>query len=121
MPSTVLITPKAEAAQIPLQEATTTPIDVEDIIRQAATAHHLNVDHFLAVANCEDPGLILEQQSNYMKNGKREASYGIFQINTEANDVSIASATDPVFASNWSATMWEEGQASKWTCWRELY
>lgn len=95
-------------------------VDLDATIRQAALAHGLNPEHFAMVANCEDPNLIVDQQSNYLKDGKREQSYGIFQINIEQNEVSIASATDPVFAANWAAQQWNQGHANHWTCERIL-
>lgn len=95
-------------------------VDLDATIRNAAIAHGVSVAHFAAVASCEDPNLIVDQQSNYYVDGKREPSYGIFQINVDQNDVSIASATDPVFAANWAAQMWAAGHADHWTCYRLL-
>lgn len=74
----------------------------------------------MKVADCEDPNQIVDQQSNYVKDGVREQSYGIFQINVQQNNVSIASATDPVFAANWAAQQWANGEADKWSCFRIL-
>lgn len=98
-------------------------VDLEATIREAAVSHGVNPDHFLAVAQCEDPGLIVDQESNVIrKDGTREPSFGIFQIDLEMHhDISVASATDPVWAANWAAEQWANGDASYWTCYRLIY
>lgn len=95
-------------------------IDVRQTIIDAAKRHHLNVDHFLAVSECEDPGLI-DQQSNYIKDGIREDSWGIFQINLGSHpEITKEQATDPVWASEWAAKEWEAGREWQWSCYTIL-
>lgn len=114
----MLTTPTAEAAEPPQP----TEVSATTTIENAAKRYGLDATKFLNVAKCEDPGLVPDQQSNYVKNGVREKSYGIFQINIPSNpDVSIASATDPVFAANWAASEWKAGNVREWTCYRNLY
>jgi N-acetyl-anhydromuramyl-L-alanine amidase AmpD len=47
-------------------------------------------------------------------------SYGLFQIHLAAHpDISIASATDPGFATEWSAQQIAAGRVSWWTTYHE--
>lgn len=96
-------------------------VDATSTIIAAAKRHGLNASHFLAVANCEDPGLIPDQQSNYIRqDGTREPSFGIFQISKEFHpEVSIASSTNIEWAANWAANQWELGHESEWSCYRK--
>lgn len=98
-------------------------VDLIATITDAAARYHLNADHFVAVANCEDPGLIPDQQSHAIqKDGTRERSFGIFQINLDHNpSVSYENAIDPVFAADWAAAQWAHGHADHWTCFRNLF
>lgn len=95
--------------------------DTRQVIVSAAIEAGIDPEQFLKVSECEDPGLIADQQSNYVYKGVREESYGIFQINIKAHpEISVASATDPVWASRWSATAWKEGYEYQWSCARVL-
>lgn len=83
-----------------------------------AGRYHLNADHFAAVIACEsswDPSV----QSGYKNpDGTQERSYGLAQINLDANPtISLDEATDPEFALRFMAQSWAEGYARHWTCW----
>lgn len=96
-------------------------IDATSTILMAAKEHGLNATHFLAVAQCEDPGLIPDKQSDYVYKGRREPSFGVFQIDADYHpEIPIASSTDVLWASEWAATEWEQGHASSWSCYRYL-
>lgn len=77
----------------------------------------------MAVAQCEDPGLVVDQQSLIVRaDGTREPSFGIFQIDLEQNTgVTRAEAIDPVWAANFAAQEWAAGHADHWSCYRYLY
>lgn len=117
MPITELTFPPAEVAPLPIRE-----LDATTTIEKTADKYGIDSEKFLAVAKCEDPDLIPDQQSNYVHKGRREQSYGIFQIDLDYHpEISIASATDPVFASKWAAKEWVAGYESSWSCYTDLY
>lgn len=116
-----MLTPTVAIAA-PLAQPQQAPLDATTTIENAAERYGIDPVRFLNTAKCEDPGLIPNQQSNYMYKGKRENSWGIYQINLDAHpEISIASATDPVFAANWSAKEWSEGLEHQWSCYSLLY
>lgn len=104
---------KAEAAETQPQV-----VDIDALIRNAATKHHLNYQKFHEVLSCEsDHFKDVAIQSGYYKNGIRENSWGISQINLNAHpEVLKSQALDPAFAVEWAATQWEAGHAKAWSC-----
>lgn len=112
--TSLLITPKAEAAEIPVKV-----LSIDALVYDDAKEYHLNYDHFYATLSCESEGFT--DVAIQSKNGKRERSFGIAQINLDAHpDISMASATDPVFSVAYAAQQWGEGNASHWSCYNIL-
>lgn len=101
------------------------PTDTHTYAEIVAKEHGLNVNRFLQTIQCEshwDPSV----RSQYiMKNGTRENSWGLVQINlddppTGKGTVTLAQAKDPYWSIRYMADRWDEGKARAWTCWRNL-
>lgn len=53
--------------------------------------------------------------------GDNGESFGVAQIHLPAHkDISKEEALDPYWAISWAASMFAQGKASLWTCWRHL-
>lgn len=78
-------------------------------------------DMFLRVAYCESR-LEIDVQSEFVdKEGKREESYGLFQIHLPSHPtVTREMAIDPAFAVPWAAKKFADGEAYLWTCYRQI-
>lgn len=101
--------------------AVLTTDDYKDYAVREADTYGINTKQFLGTIQCEsawDP----TKQSEFYKNGKREESYGIAQINLPAHlDVTYDQATDGMWSINWAARQFSIGNAKIWTCWRNMY
>lgn len=98
-------------------------ISIDQLITDAAKRHHLNREHLYKTLEKESSGFgDITIQSHYItKDGTREQSFGICQINLPSwPDVSYEQAIDPVFCIEWTAQKWEEGHAELWSAYREL-
>lgn len=61
-------------------------------------------------------------QSIFVKDGKREESYGLAQINLPSHkQVTLAQAEDPEFAIKFLVDNFAAGKASLWSCWRQYH
>ena len=80
-----------------------------------ALKEQLNVGEFLAVIECESS--FQNVQSGFVKDGKREESYGIVQIHIPSHSVSKEQALNPFFSINWMRDKWLEGKKGIWSCW----
>lgn len=107
---------------LPTHAATLNIDDLKTIAVAEAVDHNLDSRLFLAVIDCEDPGWIVDKQSEYIdKKGHREQSYGLMQINLPAHpDITYAEAINPYFALHWAAGEWQAGRQYQWTCWRRF-
>lgn len=118
--------PKAEAAQIPPEEALPVKIiDIPELVRQDADRYHVDYKDLYNTLNCESEGFgdvkIQSQFPNPEGPNGKENSWGVAQINLDAHpDISYASATDPVFAVDYAAKEFSLGNADNWTCYRLL-
>lgn len=93
--------------------------DIKLIIIETAFRHEINVHKFLGIARCESKFRSI--QSEIIKNGIQEESYGIFQIHLPSHPtVTKEEALDPYFASEWSAEKFKK-TPQMWTCYRKLY
>lgn len=105
----------AQAASIPYTASTS-----QEVIYAAAVNAGIQYQPFYDTLNCES-GLDPTVQSKFYKNGKREQSFGIAQINLPYHpDITKAEALDPVWSITWAAQQFKEGNANLWTCYREL-
>lgn len=72
--------------------------------------------------NCEDTTWNPQKQSDIVKNGIREESYGLAQINIPSNpNVTIEQAQDPNFAIEFMAKNMGAGRSDMWSCYRKIY
>lgn len=92
-------------------------------VYQLAKANGVNPQVMVNTINCENTDWNSDLQSRITtKNGTREESYGLAQINLPSHpNISYAQATDPEFAINYMATQMAEGKASQWSCYRQIY
>lgn len=105
----------------------TTKSALQELAKDAAIKHGLNVSRFLATQACEIKKLQIgtttvwdyKAQSDHInKKGVRENSWGAWQINLDAHPgVTKEQAQDPVWATEWSAQQFADGNARWWTCW----
>lgn len=90
-----------------------------------ALKYHLgaNQEHqVIEVIRCETGGTFNPNiQSGYYRNGVRENSWGLAQINLPSWDITKEQATDPRFAIDFITMKFAAHQQSLWSCWRELY
>jgi len=60
-------------------------------------------------------------QSEYVKDGVREDSWGLAQIHLPSwPEVTRDQAQDPYFAIDFLVEKWKLGQQTKWSCYRKL-
>ncbi len=83
--------------------------------------------HFIGTISCEikrtrQGNWDYKGQSVLYQHGRRENSWGGWQINLDAHpEITKSQAQDIVWATNWSAKQWLNNKAHQWTCWRILY
>lgn len=105
---------------------------VKEFASSTAVKYGLNKRKFLLTMECENhfnaKGQSQHPQSQkipswYVMQGdpKKEQSFGSVMINLPSHkDVSREEAESPEFAIPWMANQWLLGNASMWTCWRNL-
>ena len=107
-------TPIAEAAELSTS-------DLKQMATEIAKEHSLNTDHFLKVISCESNWDTQIQSAYITKDGTRENSWGLVQINLSAHpNVTKEQALNPRFALTWMAEQWSLDGASMWSCWTIL-
>lgn len=93
---------------------------IQDLIDIYATQYNVSGVKIMATLKCESS--LTNVQSAHVKNGVREDSWGIAQINGYWHpEVSRAQAMTPKFAVEFMAKQFSRGKASEWTCHRMLY
>lgn len=66
--------------------------------------------------------LYCESQFNPSVVGDKQTSFGIAQIHLPAHkDVTKKQALNPFFAIDWAASQFAAGNASIWSCYKQLY
>ena len=110
----VLMLPASSVLAVPVQAAPLSTDDLRTIASTTAQAYHLNIAHFMATIQCE---------SAFNPSATSTTDdFGIAQINATAHpEITRAEMLDPQWSLIWMANMWQAGNASAWTCWRELY
>jgi len=87
---------------------------IEQVIVEAAIRHEIDSSRFLAVAECES-SLVSDVA------GDGGHSIGLFQIHLPSHsDVTKELASDPYWASEWSAKKFKKNPRI-WTCYRNLF
>ena len=99
-----------------------TKADLTQIVYQYGEQYHVDPHVMIKTINCEDTTWEPQKQSDIVKDGERERSYGLAQINIPSNpDVTIEQAQDPNFAIEWMAKEMSDGHSNKWSCYRKIY
>lgn len=96
--------------------------ELKTLARTKAVQAGLDPDQVYKTIDCETAGTWNPKiQSEYVKNGVREDSWGLAQIYLPAwPSVSKDEATDGVFAIDFLIDKWVHGERNKWTCYRLL-
>lgn len=115
----LLLNPPANPAILSVPVAVAAPLTKEDLIVLASTtarAYGLNVDHFIKTIGCES-------QWNPEAVGDNGTSFGLAQLHYPSRDWGIAtsSAFDPYTAIQIMAKAWQQGFATRWSCYNILY
>lgn len=72
-----------------------------------------------SISNCES-GFIPRQSDCVTKEGKREDSWGVWQINLQHNpEVTREQAMDIKWSTEWSLNKLKQGKASLWSCYKK--
>lgn len=88
-------------------------------MRSYAAHAGVSGDDVWATIQCEDPTLDPAIQSGDYKNGVRENSWGLAQINLDAHpNITKAQATDPFFAADYITKEFSVDEQTQWTCWK---
>ncbi len=118
-------TPTVEAAPLPPAESQSLPIkiiDINDLITKDAEKYGVSRKKLYDTLDCESAHFqdVTIQSGYYKKDGTRERSYGISQINLDAHtDISYEQAIDPEWAIDYAARSFAEGKASQWSCYNK--
>jgi hypothetical protein len=88
---------------------------VPELVAHFASQYSVSEKQMLATMKCES-------SLNPKAIGDHNTSFGISQIHLPAHpDVTKEQAFDPVFASEFMAKNFAQGNQKAWTCWRLLY
>ena len=95
---------------------------IEDLIDIYSEKYHVSGKDIMKVMLCENDTLEFDRQSEWKhKDGKREASYGISQINAPSwPNISYEQMTSPDFSTEFMAQQFSKGRQGMWTCARKL-
>lgn len=112
---------KIEADSIPPPKVLT-KADLTSLVYQYAKDYGVKSSVMINTINCEDVTWDPEKQSDIIKTGIREESYGLAQINLPNNpEITKSQAQDPNFAIEWMAKQMSNGHAQKWSCYKKIY
>lgn len=112
---------RLEADSIPLPKVYT-KTDLTSLVNKYAEEYHVSPTVMVNTINCEDTTWNPQKQSDIVKNGVREESYGLSQINLPSNpNVTKEQAQDPEYSINFMASEMSKGHAQKWSCYRKIY
>lgn len=93
------------------------PTDVKGMITYYANEYEVSAYQMEKTLFCES-----SLNPNAKNITPREQSYGVAQINLLAHkNITIAQATDPQFAIEWTAKAFSQGKQGMWTCYRTLF
>lgn len=99
------------------------PFSIDDpkpAVEYWADFYGVNADMMYQTIECESH--FRDGQSHFVKNGRRERSFGIAQINLDAHsDITREQAEDPQFALSWMAREWRDGRAWQWSCFNQRF
>lgn len=94
---------------------------IEQEIRTAADKYGVSYDRMYHTIECES-GFDIDIQSQHILSYGQELSFGLSQIHLPDHpSVSYEDAVNPVFAIDFMAKAFSQGNAKWWTCYRMLY
>lgn len=103
----------------PIETHISTPSTIKEKVYLVADQYGVSGDSMWATILCEDRQLDPMKQSGYYKNGTREQSYGLVQINLPSHpDVTYDEATDVDFSINFMAKQFAKGNQKIWSCFK---
>jgi len=98
-----------------------TPERIQQEIKEQAEKYNVSAEVMNTVISCESMGSTTIQSYHY-KDGVREDSWGLVQINLPHNpNVTKEQALDPKFAIEFLAKGLSQGHGKRWTCYRMHY
>lgn len=100
-----------------LRPAYAAEISLPQYAEKVAVEHHLNVEHFKYVIQCEsgwDPQIVSPRN----KDGTYDK--GLVQIN-DAWNFTDKQRFDPIFSIDFMAEQWEQNHYTYWNCWKDKY
>lgn len=98
-----------------------TPERIDKEIVSQAEAYGVSADVMRKVIQCESMGSTTIQSYHRRPDGSREQSFGLAQIYLPAHPhITREQATEPAFAIDFMAREMSEGNAWKWSCWKQM-
>lgn len=97
--------------------------NIPSLISIYATEYEVSSSTISNVISCETGGTFDPTiQSAIVKNGRREPSFGLAQIDLDYwSGITKVEATDAEFSINFLANEFSQGHGFYWTCYRNLY
>lgn len=93
---------------------------IPELIHLFAVKYNVSEEQMYGTIKCETN--FQNIQSQIIKNGVREESYGLSQIHIPSHPhITKEQALDPVFSIEFIAKEFSVGHQRKWTCWRKMY
>lgn len=119
---TLSVQPVKLAADTLPQPKDYTKSDLIQLVYTKASEFHVKPQTMINVINCEDTTWDPTKQSDIVRGGVREESYGLSQINLPSHpDITKSQSQEPEFAIEFMAKEMAAGHANKWSCYRKLY
>lgn len=88
--------------------------ELQAVATKEAKEHHLNIDHFLKVINCESGWSATSTGAL--------GELGIAQIYPKYHpELTREQMLDPIFSISWMASQWEKDNHLIWSCWSLLF
>jgi len=113
-PSVLTIPPEMMVVPEHLKEWTVE--EMKNLATEKAKEHHLKVNRFLEVIDCES-GWNPDAEGDFIKG--KPTSFGLAQFHyPERWGLSTSSAKNPQIALETMAQAWEDDRYSEWSCWR---
>lgn len=120
----IIIKPKQLIAEdvIPKELITYTKDELKEKVYYYAKKYGVSSSVMISVINCENKEWDTDLQSRIInKNGIREESYGLSQINLPSHpNISLEQAIDPDFSLDFMAKNLKAGKGNMWTCYKKM-
>jgi hypothetical protein len=94
---------------------------ISELVNTYSKEYGISSDLVMDVMRCENRSMNPTLQSQIVKNGVQEQSFGLAQINLPSHpDISLSQATDPNFSIKYMVSQIAAGKGYQWTCYRIL-